>query len=96
MLRQIQTPAGLFVASAFRVTLGVLLLLLAEGSKAPAFLGIFGALALVAGLATPLLGLERISKMVEWWTAQSGAVLRTWSVVALGLGGALVWALLPH
>ncbi len=95
ILRQIQTPAGLFFASAFRLTLGLLLLILAEGSKMPAFVGIFGAVAVVAGVSTPIIGLKRIGRMMEWWTAQPAAVLRLWAAVALALGLVLLWALLP-
>jgi hypothetical protein len=95
ILRLIQTPAGLYFASAFRVVLGVLLYLLAPSSKAPDFIRIFGVLAVLAGLATPFVGLERIGTMMKWWTAKPGGVLRLWAAFALALGLSLIWALLP-
>jgi hypothetical protein len=95
ILGNIQTPAGLYFASAFRVVLGVLLFLLAPSSKAPDFIRIFGVVAVVAGVVTPLVGLERVGRIMEWWTAKPDAVLRLWAAFALSLGLSLVWALLP-
>lgn len=95
ILRNLQTPAGLYFASAFRVVLGVFLVLLAQSSKAPDLIRIIGVFAVVAGAVTPLVGTERIGRMVEWWTAKPDVVLRLWASIALALGVYLVWALVP-
>lgn len=95
VLGYIQTPAGLYFAAAFRVVLGGLLFLVAPTSKAPDALQIFGVLAVVAGVATPVVGLERIGRLLKWWTDKPDGFLRLWATFAFGLGLALVWALLP-
>jgi hypothetical protein len=92
ILRTLQTPAGLYGSGAIRVLLGVVLLLVAPTSKAPDFLRIFGVIAVAAGIATPLVGLERVGKVMEWWIAKPGPVLRAWAAFPLALGLYLAWA----
>ena len=91
----IQTPTGLYFAAAFRVVLGAFLFLVSPTSKAPDFIQIFGVLAVVAGLATPFVGLERIGRVMKWWTDRPDGFLRLWAAFAFVLGLSLIWALLP-
>src|SRR5205807_8551051 len=50
------TPNGVYVAAAIRFAIGTILLLAASQSRFPKVLRVVGALALVAGIATLLLG----------------------------------------
>ncbi len=95
ILRLYETPWGLHVAAAVRVVLGVTLFLAAPTSRLPEFLRIFGIVAVAAGVLTPLLGLARISRAVEWWAARPTIVFRLWAALALALGVFLAWAIVP-
>jgi hypothetical protein len=94
-VRRVQTPGGLYVAVAFRLVLGVALLLVAAESKAPDFLRIIGVLAVAAALITPLVGLARWGRLVEWWWGQGSLVVRAWAAIPLALGLYVAWAVLP-
>ncbi len=90
-----QSPTGLYLASAFRIVLGVLLFLAAPGSRAPTMLRILGVVIFVAGLVTPFFGLERFHKLLEWWAERGPAFKRTWAGCALAFGLLLVYAVAP-
>ena len=93
LLDSIQSPAGLYFASGFRILLGFLLILLASDSRAPLYLRGFGVLAVAAGLVGPFVGLARIRRLLTWWKSRSDAALRAWAVFAVALGASLLWAL---
>jgi hypothetical protein len=57
---------GILFAAALRCGIGVALLFVAVGSRAPAILRIIGAASLVAGLAMPFLGVENAKARIEW------------------------------
>lgn len=79
-------------ASIIRIVLGLVLVFGANATRLPTFVLGFGVLVLIAGIAIPFLGFERIERLVNFWLKQSNAVLRLWSVAVIGLGGTLVWA----
>jgi hypothetical protein len=54
---------------------------------------ILGVSIIVAGLVTPLLGVERARMIVEWWEAQGFAFTRVWAGVALAFGLFLAYAI---
>ena len=87
-----QSQRGLYVLAAIRVVIGVALFLAAAGSRAPAFLQIFGAIAVLAGVATPVFGVHRAQAILSWWALQPAVVLRLWCLVVVLLGAAVVWA----
>ncbi len=95
MVRIYERPAGVFVAGAIRVVLGIALFLVAPESRAPEFLRVIGVVSIVAGLATPLVGPVRIGRLVDWWTARPAGVVRAWAAFAMAFGLALVWAVRP-
>ena len=68
-----------------------MLLLTAAGSRTPSLLYGLGALALVAGAMTPF-GAHQSE--VRFWSRQPGVYLRTWGAAVLGLGLALIWAVI--
>jgi len=87
-----QSQQGLYALAGIRVMVGVALFLAAAGSRAPAFLQIFGATAVLAGLATPVFGIHRFQAILSWWSLLPVAVLRSWCLLVVGLGAAVVWA----
>jgi len=62
--RPFLTPAGLYAAAAIRLVLGTALFLAAPTSRAPKTLRILGIGIIVAGVITPLLGVERARAIV--------------------------------
>jgi hypothetical protein len=88
------TPAGVYVAAALRIGIGLVLALVAPLSRAPKTLRIFGVIAVLAGVATLFLGTERAQAILEWWPAQGPACIRLWAVLPLVLGGFIAYALL--
>ena len=89
-----QTPAGLSVAAALRIVLGVALLFVASTSRVPGVIRVLGILILVAGLITPFVGPERVPAIVDWWSSQGPLIVRAWAGFALAFGSFLVWALI--
>jgi len=79
-------------ASIIRIVLGLVLIFGADDTRLPTFVLGFGVLVLIAGIAIPFIGFERIQRLVHFWLRQTDSVLRLWSLGALGLGGVLVWA----
>ena len=87
----LQSQRGLYGLAAVRVAFGAVLILAAAGSRSPGLLYFVGAAALLAAIMTPF-GAHRSE--VGFWSRQPGAYLRTWGVVVMGLGLALVWAVM--
>jgi hypothetical protein len=73
----------------------VALLVVAPASKATEVLRIIGVLAVAAALTTPLVGLARWGRLVEWWSAQGSLIVRVWAAIPLALGLYVAWAVLP-
>ena len=86
------TPVGLYVAAALRVGIGLVLVRSASASRAPNTLRVLGVIALVAGLATPFVGVERARAILNWSSAQGPAFVRLLAGFALALGGFIVYA----
>jgi hypothetical protein len=87
------TPIGLYVVAVLRIGIGIVLLGAASMSQTPKTFRVFGIIALIAGLTTPLLGVERAHGIMEWWFAQASIALRMLSLVALILGGFIMYSI---
>ena len=85
------TPASLYVAAGIRLAMGLVLILSAPASRAPAALRALGAVVCMQGLAAALLGPERARAVLEWEAAQT-ALLRAGAVVALAAGAFIAFA----
>ena len=69
-VRPLLAPVGFVVIALLRVSFGVVLVLAARVSRAPTrALRVLGSIMIVAGLLTPLFGVEQRA-MLDWWTAQ--------------------------
>jgi hypothetical protein len=93
---RLSTPTGLLLSAAFRVVFGASLLLAAGESRAPGLLRLFGAVILVAGLATPFLGVDFAQRFLAAAAANGGAWLRIGGTIAIALGASFVVALSPR
>ena len=94
--RHALTPTGLLVVAAVRIGIGVVLLLVARVSRAPRTLRIFGIIAIIAGVATPFVGVEHSRRVLDWWLAQGFVCVRLHAGIALVLGGFLAYAVAPR
>jgi hypothetical protein len=64
--RHLVSPIGIYTAAAFRIGIGIALLVVARGSQAPVILRIMGVVVLIAGLTMPILGVEDSRARIEW------------------------------
>src|ERR1700731_3202152 len=94
--RHAVTPVGLYVVAAVRIGIGIILLLAAPVSRAPRTLRIVGIFAIIAGLATPVVGVVTSRRVLDWWLAQGFVCVRLLAGIAVVLGGFLVYALAPR
>ena len=84
--------AGLRGAIAFRVVFGLVLLSVAEASRAPLVLWVIGLVSIASAAIGVAMGEVRLRAFVRWWTGLPLSVVRAWGVIALGFGVLFVWA----
>ncbi|MGZ5437647.1 MAG: hypothetical protein ACXWIF_16535 [Pyrinomonadaceae bacterium] len=86
------TPKGLYVIAALRVMFGVVLLTAASASRLPKTIRVFGIIALIAGLMTPLMGAEQARAIFNWSVAHGTGLIRVWGAIALLAGSLITYA----
>ncbi len=89
------TFGGLWFAVAIRLVFGLALWFAAPVSRAPLFLQIMGALALIAAVILPFIGIDRFKALIDWWTSLSPKAIRINCLFPIVLGALILWALLP-
>ena len=89
------TPLGLYAAAALRAAFGVILVLAGPASRTPKVLRVVGCIALVFGLITPFLGVDRARAILDWWSSQGPGLIRLWPAVAAVVGVFIVYAVIP-
>jgi hypothetical protein len=94
--RSLQSASALYVLAALRVALGTILVWAAPDSRTPRTLRIFGVLIIVAGVATPFIGVERSRAIFDWWSTQGTFFTRTWPATAVIFGLFVAYAALPR
>ena len=90
-----QSQSGLYFAAGIRIFLGAALIFAAADSRAPLYLQVFGGVALLAGVATPLFGLRRFEALLGWWRERPPAIVRLWCLFVILIGLSFVWAVFP-
>ena len=85
------TPTRLYTASAFRLAMGLVVILGATASRAPRTLRVLGVLMCMQGLSATILGPEHARTVLEWETMRP-ALLRVGAIVALASGVFMVLA----
>jgi len=94
-IRQFQRPAGLYIAAFLRIVLGVALFVAAPASRSPEVVRIAGIIIFVSGFITPLFGLDRFRRILNWWSTRPPAFQRVWAGFALVFGLLLAYAVVP-
>jgi multisubunit Na+/H+ antiporter MnhG subunit len=95
LVNRFGSKGGMWFAAIIRLVLGMALWFAAPQSRAPMLLQALGAIAILAAVVIPLLGAERFKALVDWWGKLSPGAQRLWSLVAVGFGAVILWALLP-
>jgi hypothetical membrane protein len=90
--RILVTPAGLVGVAVLRVCVGMALIWMAPAARAPKVLQAAGAVAMLAGLVTPLIGVERAHAIFEWEVSLGTTVLRSGAAVVAAAGVFLAFA----
>ena len=90
--RMLVNPAGLIAAGVVRVVIGGVLLGASRASRFPRFFQAFGIFVIIAGVATPVLGVDRARGLVEWFAAQGRTVVRIVAALAMLLGAFIAYA----
>jgi hypothetical protein len=90
--RHLVSPSGLYAAAAFRVGVGLVLILAARESRAPGILRAIGAVVLVGAVATPFFGVEAARARLDWEAAHV-TFFRFEGAAFVCLGGLIVSAL---
>jgi hypothetical protein len=85
-------PAGLWLAIGVRVVVGVLFILAAAETRYPTFFQIFGVLILVAAAAIPIVGKERLTRLINWFTGMPTLAIRLWLIIGLAFSLFIVYA----
>ena len=90
------TETGLYVVAGVRIAFGLLLLVAARVSRMPQVLRAIGVVIIVAGLITPLFGVERSASIFNWFSGQGFGPVRVVAIFAIVLGAFIVYAASPR
>ena len=81
-----QSQKGFYFSIGIRVVFGIVLLLAASQSRFPDAFRILGIISLVAAMAAPFLGFDRLQRFVQWWAKRPSGFVRGWSLMAAAFG----------
>lgn len=84
---------GFWLAVVLRLCFGLALWFAAPDTRLPVLLQVLGGIAMLSALPPLLIGYTRFKRVIGWWTNQSPFVMRLWSLVAVALGGLVLWSL---
>jgi hypothetical protein len=83
---------GVWTGAAIRVLFGVALWRSAPSSQTPGVFQFLGVTSFLSGVALPILGAERVAKLISWWSELPAGFIRAWSAAAIALGLFLLWS----
>jgi hypothetical protein len=86
-----QSRKGFYFAIGIRVVFGIILLLTASQSRFPGAFRILGIISLMAAMAAPFLGFDRLQRFVQKWSKRSPGFIRGWSVMTAAFGVFLLY-----
>lgn len=86
------TPTALYLVAAVRIGIGAVLWRVAPVSRTPKILRVLGILIIIAGVLTPLFGVERSRGIFDWSSSQGPSFIRVCAGVAVAFGLFIVYA----
>ena len=94
-VRGFMEGSGLWVAVVARIILAILLWFSDPLSLTPTAFQALAVLALVAAFALPMIGSQRILKLMEWVESWRHPAIRLWCLLGVAFGGFLLWSVSP-
>lgn len=94
-VRGVMEGSGLWVAIVARLTLALLLWFSAPQSHTPATFQILAVATFVAAIVIPIVGAQRIIKLLDWVATWRQVAIRIWCLLGVGFGGFLQWSISP-
>jgi hypothetical protein len=90
------TPLGLYLAAAFRIVVGIVLIRFAARTRFPTVLRVLGFFVIAAGIVTAFLGVDRTHAILNWWAGLGPIGMRLLPAIALVVGVIIVVAARPR
>ncbi len=87
------SKSGFWLAVLLRLCFGLVLWFAAPDTRLPILLQTLGVIAILSAAGLPIVGYERFERVLSWWTGHSPFVMRLWSLVAVAIGGLVLWSL---
>ena len=94
-VRGFMAGSGLWVAVIARIILATLLWFSAPLSLTPTTFQALAVLALVAAFVLPIIGAQRILKLMDWVESWRHPAIRLWCLPGVAFGGFLLWSISP-
>lgn len=89
-----ERPSGIWFAIGMRVAAGVVFILAAPDTRFPLFFRVVGYLMLIAAALIPVIGRERLTRLVRWFTELPALATRLWLSFGLAFALFIVYAAL--
>ena len=90
-----QSAPWIYLAAAVRVLIGVVLYFAAPRSRLPLVMAVLGTVIFMAGVLTPLAGSGAAILILDSWSVLGPVVVRLFGILALLIGGVVIYATLP-
>ena len=87
-----QKKSGMYIAISVRLILGLHLIAIAPFSKFPLAIKLLGYFAIIAAIAIPIIGRERIDQLLKWFETSPQYFIRLALMVGLAFAGFLFYA----
>ena len=87
------SKSGFWLAVLLRLGFGLSLWFAAPDTRLPLLLRALGALMIVSAATLPLIGFTRFQRVIAWWVEQPPLAMRLWSLIAVAIGGVVLWSL---
>jgi hypothetical protein len=89
------TPTGLYVIAAVRIVFGAILVLAATAARMPRLLRVLGVIIVIAGVLTPLYGVDRWRAQFDWLVSLGPMAIRLVGLAMMVVGGLIFYAVSP-
>jgi hypothetical protein len=88
------SPGKIYGWAGVRVLMGLILILGASGTAFPTLIRFIGAVLVLKAALVPLLGLDRVRALLEWFQTRTPLLIRFLFFLVASFGAFLVWAAL--
>lgn len=89
------TLLELFTSAIIRIAIGILFISAARTARIPGLLQWLGGIAILAGIATVFIGVDRARAIAEWMSQQGVGAVRAFGLLPLVLGALVIYACGP-